>query len=1115
MMMGWLLSADLVPFSVCTGCLTVLTRAGGLVFKDPSMRYRHLVVNEEEAAIEMQYSFIVPGQPASEQPGGRRRMLANVNVKQKPMALNLQHPSKFDKLSAVEKALGHGSYSRYRKHDEWELDVKAQDMYFSATADAPPRHLALGRNLVVGGILCQVWRGTKTPSQPCTERFQHLRAPCTTEPSPPGYYGVDPVFFPSSSLFRADLQAAVGQYYNMSSGSEMLNDDGVPMAFAPRSSGGGRRSQSYPFYVDTRVSEQRALELYTFLQEGIVVDEATDRVDVSLMTWSSHLQAWGVLGLTWARPLRSNWAVSFTSQVMRVEYFSFATLPAATWLLLHVAWGCLCVGVLGKELLELLPGRLASSHHVMNNYALNVWLHLRNPQALLNLMTALVGAATFAVFLTYHLLVNLVVEVDESYEVYHSLYAAANFFLSHRTAPTPEAPVGGEENALSMAAAEAEGAAWTWPEDNSGLDRYLEKLELVQTLANLQISVGYLQAVWLSVALLQLFLILRKQSVFGTILHAVWLSMRALLNLFAFYVFLLGYACLFHVALGPNHESFRTMGLSLWTLTEFAYLGDFVKEEFRVPGWEKSWLEAFSEPIMTISYLATFFFLMSRLKFVIVHEAAHDAWAANGSTESITKDLPAFCRSFVLGYVRGWPRQRLIDALQEAVASQDRMNSLAKSRGLPGQNTLAKMAARRISSILMKTRSEIQRTHMKIKGRRLTTDQLANLFKVRDLSVSRKNNAGQRGQWATASNSSRMSTASRRYRRITRVAAGSLPLDGLSAGSEFPSLPEEPIPAMFPTDPPSYLNSFWRKRATSPNQESYDYLKLADGVVNKMGEDKKPENITGSGLPLPKKWPRQRKLLDHLTSHAELTLQLHNQHIRQLTRELAQLANFHEGLNVPILAKAAVPAASDLVKADGSQGGMHLIPSQQPGHHASTHDGECHNSKNMSDGTRMQLAGTHAADDYAASDSSDDIPLAVDIPEVEPTVSKAEANCSHADDIPSAGGIPTVEPTAANAATRSGRGRDVDGSRAKGRPGLVVIGELREGEGGRQGGLIVLVNRREHGWIVVIEADSREPGADPHHGTHVMPMRCAGDMRMQCASEMQMRALVITKAVRQ
>eukprot|EP00854_Cymbomonas_tetramitiformis_P002879 gene2879-3683_t len=776
----------------------------------------------------MQYSFIVPGQPASEQPGGRRRMLANVNVKQKPMALNLQHPSKFDKLSAVEKALGHGSYSRYRKHDEWELDVKAQDMYFSATADAPPRHLALGRNLVVGGILCQVWRGTKTPSQPCTERFQHLRAPCTTEPSPPGYYGVDPVFFPSSSLFRADLQAAVGQYYNMSSGSEMLNDDGVPMAFAPRSSGGGRRSQSYPFYVDTRVSEQRALELYTFLQEGIVVDEATDRVDVSLMTWSSHLQAWGVLGLTWARPLRSNWAVSFTSQVMRVEYFSFATLPAATWLLLHVAWGCLCVGVLGKELLELLPGRLASSHHVMNNYALNVWLHLRNPQALLNLMTALVGAATFAVFLTYHLLVNLVVEVDESYEVYHSLYAAANFFLSHRTAPTPEAPVGGEENALSMAAAEAEGAAWTWPEDNSGLDRYLEKLELVQTLANLQISVGYLQAVWLSVALLQLFLILRKQSVFGTILHAVWLSMRALLNLFAFYVFLLGYACLFHVALGPNHESFRTMGLSLWTLTEFAYLGDFVKEkrssllptvrceclecamgrvsqqEFRVPGWEKSWLEAFSEPIMTISYLATFFFLMSRLKFVIVHEAAHDAWAANGSTESITKDLPAFCRSFVLGYVRGWPRQRLIDALQEAVASQDRMNSLAKSRGLPGQNTLAKMAARRISSILMKTRSEIQRTHMKIKGRRLTTDQLANLFK------------------------------------------------------------------------------------------SYDYLKLADGVVNKMGEDKKPENITGSGLPLPKKWPRQRKLLDHLTSHAELTLQLHNQHIRQLTRELAQLANFHE-----------------------------------------------------------------------------------------------------------------------------------------------------------------------------------------------------------------------------
>eukprot|EP00854_Cymbomonas_tetramitiformis_P009779 gene9779-11586_t len=417
-----------------------------------------------------------------------------------------------------------GPYAQNLSNGRWQMLVEegATNWNIPTTPEnTPPRYLGLRRNLIVGGLMCQAWRGEEFPPQPCSERFDNIGAPCFTHPAAPGYYGHDPVLSPVSSLFSPNLQSDKGKYYDISPGSDMVNVHGHPLPFAPRSlsSSGTKASWGYPFYVDTRVGERRAEELYTFLKEGPVVDETTSHVEVSLMTWNSHSQYWAVMRLMWERPQRGEWEVSSKTLAMRVVYWSWATWPDTVWLLLHVTWALIAIAAVFHELHKLLPDwdDVYDISSCFYSFKHNLFTCLEGGiEGVLYLFKTSVGAMVIFVFVLYHVLMLFAVDIDKSYAVYHNLNAAANFFLSARTTPASES-LGGVEGGITAAASDY---AWALPEDNDGLVAYIEKFNLVEWMGSLDRWVALLQAAWVFFAMAHLLVVMRGQGTLTVIVDA-------------------------------------------------------------------------------------------------------------------------------------------------------------------------------------------------------------------------------------------------------------------------------------------------------------------------------------------------------------------------------------------------------------------------------------------------------------------------------------------------------------------------------------------------------------------------------------------------------------------
>ncbi|KAK3260700.1 hypothetical protein CYMTET_30357, partial [Cymbomonas tetramitiformis] len=157
--------------------------------------------------------------------------------------------------------LDNEDYARYAEHRWWRMPTLADVDELTRTSPftTPPRYLLASKHVLVGGILSYVKRHAEDVAQPCTKRFNQLHAPCFNQPLGEGYYGRDPVFSPSSSLFRPELQDKVGLFYNTSEDAEMIDETHrTPRPFWPRPLPG--HHAGYPAYIDTRVDEFRAQE---------------------------------------------------------------------------------------------------------------------------------------------------------------------------------------------------------------------------------------------------------------------------------------------------------------------------------------------------------------------------------------------------------------------------------------------------------------------------------------------------------------------------------------------------------------------------------------------------------------------------------------------------------------------------------------------------------------------------------------------------------------------------------------------------------------------------------------------------------------------------------------
>ncbi|KAK3270820.1 hypothetical protein CYMTET_20798 [Cymbomonas tetramitiformis] len=272
-----------------------------------------------------------------------------------------------------------------------------------------------------------VKRRQESPAEACTQRFRHLRAPCltVTRTDP---YGTDPVFLPGTSLFRADLQDDMNKYYNTSDGSEMINPHtGSPYSFAPRQLPGYENGQ--PFMLDTRLGAYRAQQVYTFLEEGQLVNDGVTEIEANVMTWNSQVQSWSVVRLRWFRAKNANWQLDHELYNLQVTYWNMRSVRGTLWLLLHVVWVLVSVAVFEREARKLRPGVLEMRYPTIEGYLLQLWLYMTTMENLLAVLGASMQLIVVSMSMTYHSMMLLVVRVEPHYEVYHNLYADANYFL--------------------------------------------------------------------------------------------------------------------------------------------------------------------------------------------------------------------------------------------------------------------------------------------------------------------------------------------------------------------------------------------------------------------------------------------------------------------------------------------------------------------------------------------------------------------------------------------------------------------------------------------------------------------------------------------------------------
>eukprot|EP00854_Cymbomonas_tetramitiformis_P011110 gene11110-13128_t len=229
----------------------------------------------------------------------------------------------------------------YNKFARWQLpsNVDVDTLTLTPATDRK-RHLVGFKNRLVRGVLFYVSRGA---AQECTSRFQHLGAPCYNGHPASERYGSDPIFRPGSTLYRADLADDMDVYYNTSDRSA-LSTTGIGMPFVPRSLQGFSGGQ--PYFLDAGIGAHRAQQLYTFLEEGNLIEDAmTSSVESRLFTWNIDSQSWTVVTLKWLRPSRGNFEVVADVLLVPITNWRLRSFSSFGWLLLHVAWGLLSIQI--------------------------------------------------------------------------------------------------------------------------------------------------------------------------------------------------------------------------------------------------------------------------------------------------------------------------------------------------------------------------------------------------------------------------------------------------------------------------------------------------------------------------------------------------------------------------------------------------------------------------------------------------------------------------------------------------------------------------------------------------------------------------------------------------
>ncbi|KAK3280047.1 hypothetical protein CYMTET_12100 [Cymbomonas tetramitiformis] len=399
-----------------------------------------------------------------------------------------------------------------------------------------------------------------------------------------------------------------------------------PKPFRPRSLPGKDGKQPYMISVD--VGAYRARQMHAFFKEGQLMGPQVTRVDVSMVAFNAQLQSWCKVDLAWfQKHKRGYYTMEYSLLSSPVTRWGMYSVPSVAWLLLHIIWAIISLGVLGSALKEYT--------HLAERRDFKFSHFFTNLQELLALIGGLVQLSVMAVFLAYHILMQAL-EPHIPNNIYYDLYWGANFFLSHRGAGSSEGSAGGP--GLTNQSGIDVMPVWTFPEDNASFetfDQTLSKLELLCNLQQLYFSLNGIRIIFLILLILY---VTTQQQRLAVVINSIRNSVYELLQFIPIFFSMFCFTFLFNMLLGLRFEKVHTLSRSCDHVAKFAFLTDY--SVLRQPSWQASgmveeWTEVSAMAVFTILN----FFVLSNIFLAIVIDTICGLFVASKNEKTLLQDL--------------------------------------------------------------------------------------------------------------------------------------------------------------------------------------------------------------------------------------------------------------------------------------------------------------------------------------------------------------------------------------------------------------------------------------------------------------------------------------------
>eukprot|EP00775_Hariotina_reticulata_P011535 gene11535-11678_t len=407
-------------------------------------------------------------------------------------------------------------------------------------------------------------------------------------------YGVDPTFLRSSALYRPELQAREGWYYNTSNPGEVSPATSTPFGFFYKSLQG--YPDGYPVLLPVELSELRAGEALQYLQDGNYLDRKTSKaLTAELLTYNADLKLFGYSQLTfiWQKDGTIAGEVYVRALPTVQAVVEGGGQEVALWL---APLGMLCLTfwlTVAWEAWEVL-WRLKNNGSTFR-------ILFTNGDQLMNIAIAILMVAAGVLLSAFRIQMILNIRPQPSYQMYDAISTAkARMFMPVKTyseaavssglARAAAAAAGGGDDSSVLETGQmpvSPGAAGRWllPEAAGDWDSWANLMDSVHVMSGLWAAYTLLQGIIMILLILKLVRAWSFQSKLGIICNTLMKAAPQLAHLLIIIISCVAlFSCLAIIGSGDRVQHYSSYGTAFEeTLASLLGLG-YVQKKDIFPG---------------------------------------------------------------------------------------------------------------------------------------------------------------------------------------------------------------------------------------------------------------------------------------------------------------------------------------------------------------------------------------------------------------------------------------------------------------------------------------------------------------------------------------------------